>query len=47
MCNAYLVLAYTLLWSLFALYSWVIHRRQQRLENELRELKRELGGLRQ
>ena len=40
MVNIYLVLAYGFLWSIFTLYAWVIHRRQQRLEKELEELKR-------
>jgi len=39
MCNAYLVVAYGLLWGLFAVYAWFIQRRQQRLEQELEELK--------
>ncbi len=43
MCNVYLVVAYGLLWGIFATYSWVIHNRQQRLEKELQELKRALG----
>lgn len=43
MCNVYLVLAYGLLWGIFAFYAWMIHRRQQRLEKELHELKREVG----
>jgi hypothetical protein len=42
MCNVYLVLAYGLLWGLFMFYAWVIHRRQELLEKELHELKREL-----
>ena len=40
MCNVYLVLAYGLLWSLFMLYAWMIHRRQEQLEKELEELKK-------
>jgi len=40
MCNIYLVLAYGLLWGIFAVYAWVLHRRQQRLERTLQELKR-------
>jgi hypothetical protein len=44
MCNVYLVFAYGLLWTIFALYSRVIHRRQQRLEKELNELKSALGA---
>jgi hypothetical protein len=43
MCNVYLVVAYGLLWGIFATYSWVIHGRQQRLEKELKGLKRALG----
>jgi hypothetical protein len=43
MCNVYLVLAYGLLWGIFALYAWIIHRRQERLEKELEELKRAAG----
>lgn len=43
MFNVYLVLAYGILWSIFTLYAWVIHRRQQRLEKELDELKRGVG----
>jgi len=43
MCNIYLVLAYGLLWGIFTIYTWAIHRRQQRLEKELEELKRALG----
>ena len=43
MCNVYLVLAYGLFWAIFMFYAWLIHRRQQKLENELRELKREMG----
>jgi hypothetical protein len=43
MCNIYLVLASGLLWGIFMLYAWVIHRRQQRLEKELEELRRDLG----
>jgi hypothetical protein len=42
MCNVYLVFAYGLLWGIFMSYAWVIHRRQQRLEKELRGLKSEL-----
>jgi hypothetical protein len=40
MCNVYLVVAYGLLWGIFAVYAGMIHRRQQRLEDELAELKR-------
>jgi hypothetical protein len=40
MCNVYLVVAYGLLWGIFTVYAWMIHRRQQRLENELAELKK-------
>jgi hypothetical protein len=43
MCNVYLVLAYGLLWGIFMFYAWVIHRRQQRVEKELQDLRRELG----
>ena len=43
MCNVYLVIAYGLLWGIFAIYAWVIHGRQQRLEKEMQELKRALG----
>ena len=43
MSNIYLVLAYGLLWAIFAAYSWVLDRRQQRLEKELSELKSALG----
>jgi hypothetical protein len=43
MVNVYLVLAYGFLWGIFTIYAWVIHRRQQRLETEVEELKRELG----
>ena len=43
MCNVYLVVAYGLLWSIFVVYSWVIQRRQQRLERDLNELKEALG----
>ncbi len=43
MCNVYLVVAYGLLWGIFTLYAWVIHRRQQRLEKELEEMRRALG----
>lgn len=41
MCNTYLVLAYGLLWGIFMFYAGMIHRRQQRLEAELRDLKKE------
>jgi hypothetical protein len=41
MCNVYLVLAYGFLWGIFAIYAWVIHGRQRRLEKELQELRRE------
>ena len=40
--NGYLVVAYGFVWGIFTLYAWVIHRRQQRLEKEVEELKREL-----
>jgi hypothetical protein len=43
MCNVYLVLAYGLFWGIFMVYAWVIHGRQQRLEKELEELKKEVG----
>jgi hypothetical protein len=43
MCNVYVVFAYGLVWGIFALYAWVIHHRQQRLEREVAELKRALG----
>ena len=43
MCNVYLVTAYGLLWGIFMCYAWVLHRRQQRLEKELHELKGPLG----
>jgi hypothetical protein len=43
MCNLYLVFAYGLVWGIFTLYAWVIQRRQQRLEREVVELKKELG----
>jgi hypothetical protein len=43
MCNVYLVIAYGLLWGIFTIYAWMIHGRQQRLEKELEELKRDLG----
>jgi len=43
MCNVYLVLAYGLVWGIFTFYAWVIHRRQQRLEREVLELKKGLG----
>ena len=43
MVNVYLVLAYGLLWGIFTFYAWVIHRRQQRVEKELQQLKRDLG----
>jgi len=43
MCNTYLVLAYGLLWGIFMVYAGMIHRRQHRLEEELRELKKEAG----
>jgi hypothetical protein len=43
MCNVYLVLAYGLLWGIFMFYAWVIHRRQQRIEKELQEVRSELG----
>lgn len=44
MCNIYLVLAYGLLWGIFTVYSWMMQRRQQRLEKEFADLKRALGG---
>jgi len=40
--NGYLVVAYGFVWGIFTLYAWVIHRRQQRLEKEVEELKRAL-----
>jgi len=43
MVNIYLVLAYGLLWGIFSLYAGVLHARQQRLEEELEELKKALG----
>lgn len=43
MCNVYLVAAYGLLWGIFMFYAWVLQRRQQRLVNQLEELKRALG----
>jgi CcmD family protein len=43
MCNGYLVLAYGLAWGIFTFYAWVIHRRQQRLEREVAELKSALA----
>ena len=41
--NVYLALAYGLLWAIFVVYAWVIHRREQRLEREVEELKKTLG----
>ena len=38
MVNAYLAGAYGLLWAIFVVYALTLHRRQKRLENELREL---------
>jgi CcmD family protein len=43
MVNTYLVLAYGFVWGIFMVYAWIIHRRQQRLEEELEELKRGLS----
>jgi CcmD family protein len=43
MVNIYLVLAYGFVWGIFMLYAWMIHRRQQRLERELEDLKRGLS----
>ncbi len=43
MCNVYLVVAYGFLWGIFMFYAWVVHRREQRLERELHELRRTLG----
>ena len=38
MINSYLVVAYGIVWGIFILYAWVIHRRQQRLEREIAQL---------
>lgn len=43
MVNVYLVLAYGFVWGIFMVYAFVIHRRQQRLEKEIQELKDGLG----
>ena len=43
MYNGYLVVAYGIVWGIFTLYAWVIHRRQQRLEREVEDLKQALG----
>ncbi len=43
MYNGYLVVAYGFVWAIFTLYAWVIHRRQERLEREVEELKRAIG----
>ena len=43
MVNVYLVLAYSFVWGIFMVYSWVIQNRQKRLEKELEELKRAIG----
>jgi len=43
MVNAYLAGAYGLLWAIFVVYALTLHRRQKRLENELRELKSSHG----
>ncbi len=43
MVNLYLVFAYGIVWAIFVFYAWIIHRRQNRLEKELQELKKTLG----
>jgi CcmD family protein len=39
MINTYLALAYGFLWCIFVVYAGTIHRRQERLEKELEELR--------
>ena len=41
--NVYLALAYGLLWAIFMVYARVIHRREQRLEREVEDLRKTLG----
>ena len=43
MYNIYLVFAYGLVWAIFTFYAWVIHRRQQRLEKELQDLRNSIS----
>lgn len=43
MVNHYLAAAYILFWLIFMVYSWIIYGRQKRLEQELKEIKTELG----
>jgi CcmD family protein len=40
--NHYLVGAFSLAWLLFGVYAWSLSRRQERLKNELDELKKRL-----
>ena len=42
MVNAYLVVAYSLVWLIFMLYAWNLSRRQERLRKELDDLKSKL-----
>ncbi|HTS69161.1 MAG TPA: hypothetical protein VMO17_09255 [Terriglobia bacterium] len=44
MCNVYLVVAYGLLWGIFAVYAWMLHGRQQHLEKEVEALKNAMGN---
>ena len=43
MVNAYLVVAYALLWGIFMAYAWILHGREKSLERDVAELKSELG----
>ena len=43
MVNVYLVVAYGFVWGIFTFYAWIIHRRQQRLEREVAELRNASG----
>ena len=43
MINMYLVIAYAVVWGIFMVYTWILQGRQKHLEQELAELKSELG----
>jgi CcmD family protein len=42
--NAFLFLAYSLVWIVFMLYAWRLSRRQSRLSKDLEDLKKKLSA---